>query len=112
VWKIRLWKGLWVLEIFNGHHISDTKSEYYKSDNSVGWKTKRGDIYMLCPFHREKTPSCVVSATRPRYFICYGCGKAGGIRELCMEYRWFEKYKYNQPSSDDQLMLDLFDIPF
>lgn len=98
--------------VFNKNEISDSKSDYKKSDDSVGWKTKRGDIYMLCPFHREKTPSCVVSSTRPRYFKCYGCGKCGGVRELTMAYRWFDKYKNHQAPREEQMLLDLFDIPF
>ncbi len=66
----------------NSFPISETKSDYKKSKDSIGWKTKRGDIYMLCPFHKEKTPSCVLNTRNPRNFICYGCGKTGGLREL------------------------------
>ena len=62
--------------------ISPSKSAYKKSKTSIGWKTGRGDIYLLCPFHKEKWPSCVVHAKTSNYFICYGCGKTGGIRWL------------------------------
>ena len=62
--------------------ISNSKSEYKKSKTSIGWKTMRGDIYMLCPFHKERTPSCVVNTRKYKNFICYGCGQRGGMREL------------------------------
>jgi len=62
--------------------ISETKSDYKKSKTSIGWKTKRGDFYLLCPFHSEKTPSCLVNTRKYKNFICYGCGRCGGMREL------------------------------
>src|SRR5690349_4683502 len=32
----------------------------------------------LCPFHREKTPSCSVHATR-QFYHCFGCGVSGDV---------------------------------
>lgn len=59
------------------NNISPSKSLFYKSKESIGYFTKRGDIYLICPFHKEKTPSCVIHAKTSDYFICYGCGKCG-----------------------------------
>ncbi len=32
----------------------------------------------LCPFHREQTPSCVISPAKNLYH-CFGCGAAGSV---------------------------------
>src|SRR6266446_3749560 len=32
----------------------------------------------LCPFHKEKTPSFSVHATR-QFFHCFGCGQSGDV---------------------------------
>jgi len=67
--------------------ISPNKSHYKKSKESLGWWTKKGDMYMLCPFHKEKTPSCVIHARTPKYFHCYGCGKSGDLKYLDKQYQ-------------------------
>jgi DNA primase len=53
--------------------------------------TKTGSNYKgLCPFHKEKTPSFVVSPQK-QLFKCYGCGIGGNVFTFLMEY---EKYSF------------------
>ncbi|MFU9138528.1 CHC2 zinc finger domain-containing protein, partial [Erwinia tasmaniensis] len=41
--------------------------------------SKQGkDLVTLCPFHREKTPSCVISPAKNLYH-CFGCNAAGSV---------------------------------
>lgn len=48
---------------------------------------KNGDNYSaLCPFHREKTPSFVVSRNK-QIFKCFGCGESGNVISFIMKYK-------------------------
>ncbi len=53
--------------------------------------TKTGKNYKgLCPFHREKTPSFIVSPQK-QIFHCYGCGAGGNVFTFLMQH---EKYTF------------------
>ncbi|EJX0634263.1 toprim domain-containing protein [Salmonella enterica] len=42
-------------------------------------KCQSKDSYVcLCPFHKEKTPSCTITASR-NLFHCFGCGASGSV---------------------------------
>ena len=41
------------------------------------------DLVLLCPFHEEKTPSCVISPAKNLYH-CFGCGAGGSVLDWVM----------------------------
>ena len=47
-------------------------------------KRSGSNVFGLCPFHNEKTPSFSVSAEKQIYH-CFGCGKGGGVINFIME---------------------------
>lgn len=55
-------------------------SRLYEQDNFLPQQKKNGDIVMLCPLHKEKTPSLRVS--KYGFFKCFGCGSHGDIFTL------------------------------
>ncbi len=50
----------------------------------VSLTKKGGNLFGLCPFHNEKTPSFSVSPDKQIYH-CFGCGKGGGVVGFIME---------------------------
>lgn len=44
-----------------------------------------GNIYFLCQFHNEKTPSMCVTFTNNLYY-CFGCGSTGNSFDYLMNY--------------------------
>ncbi len=58
--------------------IADVVSQY------VSLTKKGGNLFGLCPFHNEKTPSFSVSPEKQIYH-CFGCGKGGGVVNFIME---------------------------
>jgi DNA primase len=50
----------------------------------VALTRKGGNLFGLCPFHNEKTPSFSVSPDKQIYH-CFGCKKGGGVINFIME---------------------------
>lgn len=65
-------------ELLARSDISDVVSSY------VQLSRKGGNLFGLCPFHNEKTPSFSVSPDKQIYH-CFGCGKGGGVINFIME---------------------------
>ena len=59
-------------ELVARSEISDVVSSY------VHLTRKGNNLWGLCPFHNEKTPSFSVSPDKQIYH-CFGCGKGGGV---------------------------------
>lgn len=47
-------------------------------------RKKGGKVFCLCPFHSEKTSSCIVGTER---FHCFGCGKDGDAIQFVRDYK-------------------------
>jgi len=54
-------------------------SEYVRMTKRSG-----SNMFGLCPFHSEKTPSFSINAEKQIYY-CFGCGKGGGVINFIME---------------------------
>ncbi len=65
-------------ELVARNEISDVVSSY------VHLTRKGNNLWGLCPFHNEKTPSFSVSTDKQIYH-CFGCGKGGGVISFIME---------------------------
>ncbi len=59
-------------ELIERSDIVDVVSQY------VQLTKKGGNLFGLCPFHNEKTPSFSVSPDK-QIFHCFGCGKGGNV---------------------------------
>ena len=59
--------------------IADVVGSYVNLSKKSG-----SNLFGLCPFHNEKTPSFSVSTDKQIYH-CFGCGKGGGVINFVME---------------------------
>ena len=66
-------------ELTERNDIVSVVSEYVQLSRRSG-----ANMFGLCPFHSEKTPSFSVSPDRQIYH-CFGCGKGGGVVNFVME---------------------------
>ena len=66
-------------ELAERNDIADVVSEYVHLGKRSG-----ANLFGLCPFHNEKTPSFSVSPDKQIYH-CFGCGKGGGVVNFIME---------------------------
>ena len=68
-----------ITELAERNDIVDVVSSYVRLNKRSG-----SNLFGLCPFHSEKTPSFSVSADKQIYH-CFGCGKGGGVINFVME---------------------------
>ena len=66
-------------ELVDRSDIVDVVSSYVRLGKKSG-----SNMFGLCPFHSEKTPSFSVSPDKQIYH-CFGCGKGGGVINFIME---------------------------
>lgn len=66
-------------EVSDRNDIADVVSGYVRLNKKSG-----ANLFGLCPFHSEKTPSFSVSPDKQIYH-CFGCGKGGGVYNFIME---------------------------
>ena len=58
----------------------------------VKLQKKGSNLFGLCPFHHEKSPSFLVSPSKQMYH-CFGCGVSGNVITFVMEY---ENYSFRE----------------
>ena len=66
-------------ELVDRSDIADVVSGYVRLSKKSG-----ANLFGLCPFHSEKTPSFSVNPDKQIYH-CFGCGKGGGVINFIME---------------------------
>ena len=66
-------------ELADRNDIVDVVGSYVHLGKKSG-----ANLFGLCPFHSEKTPSFSVSPDKQIYH-CFGCGKGGGVISFVME---------------------------
>ncbi len=66
-------------ELTERNDIVDVVGQYVRLTKKSG-----ANLFGLCPFHSEKTPSFSVSPGKQIYH-CFGCGKGGGVISFIME---------------------------
>ena len=66
-------------ELVERNDIEDVVSQYVRLNKRSGQ-----NLFGLCPFHSEKTPSFSVNPDRQIYH-CFGCGKGGSVISFIME---------------------------
>lgn len=73
-----------IMNIIDAARIEEVVGEF------VYLKKRGANLIGVCPFHKEKTPSFIVSPAKG-IFKCFGCGKAGDSVRFIMEH---EHYSY------------------
>ncbi len=68
-----------ITELAERNDIVDVVSGYVRLGKKSG-----SNLFGLCPFHSEKTPSFSVSPDK-QFYHCFGCGKGGGVINFIME---------------------------
>ena len=77
-------------EVRAGNDIVDVVGGY------VELKSRGGNFFGLCPFHRERTPSFSVAPDKQIYY-CFGCGAGGNVISFVMQienYGFFDALKF------------------
>lgn len=68
-----------VQELLNRINVEDVVGQY------VQLKKKGVNLFGLCPFHNEKTPSFSVSPQK-QFFHCFSCGQGGNAIDFVMKH--------------------------
>ena len=69
-----------IQEVLSRTNIVDVIGRYVKLQH------KGANWMACCPFHKEKTPSFAVNASK-QFFKCFGCGEKGTVITFLMKYK-------------------------
>ena len=82
-----------ISELIERNDIVSVVSDYVRLTKRSG-----SNMFGLCPFHSEKTPSFSVSPDK-QFYHCFGCGKGGGVINFIMD---IENLSYRRPLNSSQ----------
>ena len=68
-----------IQELIDRNDIVDVIGSYVNLSKRSG-----ANLFGLCPFHNERTPSFAVNPSG-QFYHCFGCGKGGGVINFIME---------------------------
>ena len=68
-----------IQELIDRNDIVDVIGSYVNLSKRIG-----ANLFGLCPFHNERTPSFAVNPSG-QFYHCFGCGKGGGVINFIME---------------------------
>ena len=68
-----------IQELIDRNDIVDVVGSYVNLSKRSG-----ANLFGLCPFHNERTPSFAVNPSG-QFYHCFGCGKGGGVINFIME---------------------------
>ena len=98
------------------YSIATNKQEFKNSKKAIGYRTKSA-VYILCPFHNEKTPSMRI--TEKHGCFCYGCGsrvphaRMGQIlKDEHIKRKQYVPRLINEESNGQLFFVFDIDIPF
>ena len=68
-----------IQELIDRNDIVEVIGSYVNLSRRSG-----ANLFGLCPFHNERTPSFAVNPSG-QFYHCFGCGKGGGVINFIME---------------------------
>ena len=73
--------------------IDISLEDLMKLDGVQFTKKSGGNLFALCPFHDEKTPSFSLNPEKNAHH-CFGCNKSGGYKHWLADYKGMSEEEF------------------